>query len=76
MRRKFVGFAALSAIFLTTIFLVTVSSTPAAANSRYGANYFPNTTLITQDGKADYSLRERWPQLRPSPGLPGLQTSG
>lgn len=51
MRRKFVEVAAVTAIFLTAIFLVAISSTPAAASSRYGANYFPNTTLITQDGK-------------------------
>ncbi|HZU32217.1 MAG TPA: SCO family protein [Candidatus Angelobacter sp.] len=51
MRRKFVGFAAVTAIILTAIFFITASSTPVAASSRYGANYFPNVTLTTQDGK-------------------------
>jgi protein SCO1 len=45
MRRKLVGFAAGAAIFLTAGF------TPAMAeNNRWGANYFPNVTLTTQDG--------------------------
>jgi len=52
MRRKYFGFAAGAAIFLTAILFVLASgSTPAEASSRWGANYFPNVTLTTQDGK-------------------------
>jgi protein SCO1 len=37
---------------MTTAILAVVCAVPAAAqNSRWGANYFPNTTLTTQDGK-------------------------
>lgn len=52
MRRKLVGFAAGAAIFLTAlIFSLTAGSTPAMADgNRWGANYFPNVTLTTQDG--------------------------
>ena len=45
------GFAAITAILLTAIFFVTAGSKSAAAdNARYGANYFPNIVLTTQDG--------------------------
>jgi protein SCO1 len=45
------GFATVAAIFLTAILYLTTGSTPAAAdNARWGANYFPNVTLTTQDG--------------------------
>ncbi|MGC2694825.1 MAG: SCO family protein [Candidatus Angelobacter sp.] len=51
MRRKFgARFATASAFFLTAIFFAT-ASVPAAAQSRWGANYFPNVVLTTQDGK-------------------------
>jgi protein SCO1/2 len=50
-RKRWAGFAIISALILTAIFLTT-SSTPAAAdNARWGANYFPNVILTTQDGK-------------------------
>jgi protein SCO1/2 len=48
-RKRWAGFAAIAALILTAIFLIT-GSTPAAADSRYGANYFPNVVLTTQDG--------------------------
>ena len=53
MRRKArAGFATVTAIFITAILFVTAGSKPAAAdNARWGANYFPNVTLTTQDGK-------------------------
>jgi protein SCO1/2 len=53
MRRKLrAGFAsAIAFIFLIAIFLISAGSTPAAAdNARWGANYFPNVILTTQDG--------------------------
>ncbi|HEU4413162.1 MAG TPA: SCO family protein [Candidatus Angelobacter sp.] len=52
MRRKSqAGFAAVTAILLSAILFVTLGSSPAAAdNSRWGANYFPNVILTTQDG--------------------------
>lgn len=44
------GFATFAAIFLTAI-LYLAGPTPAAAdNARWGANYFPNVVLTTQDG--------------------------
>src|ERR1043166_9318792 len=44
------GFATVAAIFLTAI-LYLAGPTPAAAdNARWGANYFPNVVLTTQDG--------------------------
>jgi protein SCO1 len=52
MRRKLrAGFTAGAAIFLIAIIFLTANSTPVAAESRYGANYFPNVVLTTQDGK-------------------------
>jgi hypothetical protein len=52
MRRKYFGLVAGAAVFLTAIlFVLTSGSTPAEASSRWGANYFPNVTLTTQDGK-------------------------
>ncbi|HET9840193.1 MAG TPA: SCO family protein [Candidatus Angelobacter sp.] len=48
-RKRWAGFAVIAALILTGIFLLT-GSTPAAADSRYGANYFPNVVLTTQDG--------------------------
>jgi protein SCO1/2 len=45
------GFATVAAIFLTAILYLAAGSTPAAAdNARWGANYFPNVVLTTQDG--------------------------
>src|SRR6476620_6972684 len=45
------GFATVSAIFLTAILYLAAGSTPAGAdNARWGANYFPNVILTTQDG--------------------------
>jgi protein SCO1/2 len=51
-RKRQAGFAIITAIFLTAILFVTAGSKPAAAdNVRWGANYFPNVTLTTQDGQ-------------------------
>src|SRR5579864_4053074 len=45
------GFAKVAAIFLTAIFYLAAGPTPAAAdNARWGAGYFPNVVLTTQDG--------------------------
>ncbi len=45
------GFATIAAIFLTAILYLAAGPTPAAAdNARWGANYFPNVVLTTQDG--------------------------
>src|SRR5438309_1949131 len=45
------GFATVAAIFLTAVFYLAAGPTPAAAdNARWGANYFPNVVLTTQDG--------------------------
>lgn len=50
-RNRWAGFATITAIFLGAIFFLTAGSEPAAAdNARWGANYFPNVTLTTQDG--------------------------
>ena len=44
--------AATAAFVLSAIGFLTVGTTPAVAdNSHWGANYFPNVPLITQDGK-------------------------
>jgi protein SCO1/2 len=52
MRRKARAGFAVTAILITAILFVTAGSKPAAAdNVRWGANYFPNVTLTTQDGK-------------------------
>ncbi|HET9285814.1 MAG TPA: SCO family protein [Candidatus Angelobacter sp.] len=52
MRRKLrAGFTTGAATFLTAILFLTANFSPAAAQSRYGANYFPNVVLTTQDGK-------------------------
>lgn len=50
-RKRWAGFAAIAAILLTAIFLITGSTPAAADNSRWGANYFPNVVLTTQDGQ-------------------------
>ena len=45
------GFATVAAMFLTAILYLAAGSMPAAAdNARWGANYFPNVVLTTQDG--------------------------
>jgi protein SCO1/2 len=45
------GFATITAILFNAIFFITAGSSPAAAeNARWGANYFPNVILTTQDG--------------------------
>jgi protein SCO1/2 len=45
------GFATVAAIFLTAVLYIAAGSMPAAAdNARWGANYFPNVILTTQDG--------------------------
>ena len=45
------GFSTVAAIFLTAILYIAAGSTRAAAdNARWGANYFPNVILTTQDG--------------------------
>jgi len=52
MRRTFVPGAATTAAFvLLTVWMVAAfGSARAAADTRWGANYFPNVTLTTQDG--------------------------
>ena len=50
-RKRWASFAAITALILTAIFVITGSTPAAADNSRYGANYFPNVILTTQDGK-------------------------
>jgi protein SCO1 len=49
-RNRTAAFATITAIFLTAIFLTAGSKPAAADNARWGANYFPNVTLTTQDG--------------------------
>src|SRR5690348_1409130 len=50
-RKRLPGLATAIASFLIAIFLISTVSTPAAAdNARWGANYFPNVVLTTQDG--------------------------
>jgi protein SCO1 len=49
-RKRWAGFAAVAALILTAIFLITAATPAAADNSHYGANYFPNVVLTTQDG--------------------------
>ena len=51
MRRKWAGFAASVFIFVTAFFFISTTATPVAAKNRWGADYFPNVTLTTQDGK-------------------------
>jgi protein SCO1/2 len=43
-------FLTVAAIFLTAIFITTGSKPATADNARWGANYFPNVILTTQDG--------------------------
>jgi len=50
-RNSRAGLITMAAVFLTAILFMAAGSTPAAAdNARWGANYFPNVTLTTQDG--------------------------
>src|SRR5690349_12469726 len=50
-RKRQAGLSTASASLLIAIFLISAGSTPAAAdNARWGANYFPNVILTTQDG--------------------------
>ncbi|MGC2697070.1 MAG: SCO family protein [Candidatus Angelobacter sp.] len=52
MRRNGWAILAAAAFIFTAAAYFTVGVTPAAAdNSYWGANYFPNVPLITQDGK-------------------------
>src|ERR1043166_2345952 len=46
-RKRWAGFAA---VLLTAILLITGATPAVADNSRWGANYFPNVVLTTQDG--------------------------
>jgi protein SCO1 len=51
MRRTGQAGLATAAILITGILFIGAGSTPAAAdNARWGANYFPNVILTTQDG--------------------------
>ena len=44
--------AAVAALALSVVGFLSIGAAPAAAdNSHWGANYFPNVPLITQDGK-------------------------
>jgi len=50
-RNRKASFAAITAVFLIGILYLAAGPTPAAAdNARWGANYFPNVVLTTQDG--------------------------
>jgi len=50
-RKRQTDLATAIASFLIAIFLISAGSAPAAAdNARWGANYFPNVILTTQDG--------------------------
>jgi protein SCO1 len=50
-RKRHAGLATAIATFLIAIFFIISGSKPAAAdNPRWGANYFPNVILTTQDG--------------------------
>jgi protein SCO1/2 len=49
-RNRKAGFAIITAIFLTAILYIAGPKPAAADNARWGADYFPNVTLITQDG--------------------------
>src|SRR5260221_13727878 len=49
-RNRKAGFAVITAIFLTAILYLAGPKPAAADNARWGADYFPNVTLITQDG--------------------------
>jgi protein SCO1/2 len=52
MRRNGWAILAAAALVLAAAIYLAVGATPAAAdNSYWGANYFPNVPLITQDGK-------------------------
>src|SRR4051812_3248948 len=45
------GWRVLCAIAAVATLWLTAATPAAAQNSRWGANYFPNVTLTTQDGK-------------------------
>ncbi|HLY92655.1 MAG TPA: electron transporter SenC, partial [Candidatus Angelobacter sp.] len=49
-RKRWASFAVITALIATALFFITGSIPAAADNSRYGANYFPNVVLTTQDG--------------------------
>jgi protein SCO1/2 len=49
-RKRWARFTAIAPIFLAAILLITASTPAAADNARWGANYFPNVILTTQDG--------------------------
>src|SRR5215467_942350 len=50
-RKRQAGWAAAIAAFLMATFFTSAGSRPARAdNARWGANYFPNVVLVTQDG--------------------------
>jgi protein SCO1/2 len=51
MRRMKWDGAAFTAVLLIAVGFLTFVSTPAVAETHWGANYFPNVTLTTQDGK-------------------------
>src|SRR4029077_10016292 len=52
MRRNGWAIPAIAVLLLSAVACLTVGAIPAAAdNSYWGANYFPNVPLITQDGK-------------------------
>lgn len=51
MRRMKWNRTAATAAFLMVVGFLTFVSTPALADGRWGADYFPNVVLTTQDGK-------------------------
>ena len=50
-RRWWTGTAVLAAVLGATAASARLGAAPAAAESRWGANYFPNVALTTQDGE-------------------------
>ncbi|MBZ5525098.1 MAG: SCO family protein, partial [Acidobacteriia bacterium] len=50
MRRKSWALVTAASALLAGV-VIFLGARPARAEGRWGANYFPNVTLITQDGK-------------------------
>src|SRR5689334_11713448 len=50
MKMNWISLALVAVLVLATILFTADGSVLAADNSRYGANYFPNTLLTTQHG--------------------------
>lgn len=50
-RHRIIGFAVTAAFLSAIIYFQVIPAARAIDNSRYGANYFPNVELTTQDGQ-------------------------